>query len=39
MMSKEKDLEWLQRRTEEYRMGEDGLGDVVEEMDRGRKLG
>jgi hypothetical protein len=38
MTSKEKDPEWLQCQTKEYRVGKDGLRDVVEEMDCDGKL-
>jgi hypothetical protein len=39
MMSKEKNLEWLQRRTEEYRAGRDDIGFLVKEVERDGKLG
>jgi hypothetical protein len=38
MMSKEKNLEWLQRRTEEYRAGRDDIGFLVKEVERDGKL-
>jgi hypothetical protein len=34
----QKDPEWLQCRTKLYRVGKDGLRDVVEEMDCDGKL-
>jgi hypothetical protein len=39
MTGKEKNLEWLQHRTEEYHKCKDGVGDVVEEMECDKKLG
>jgi hypothetical protein len=39
MMNKEKSVEWLQCRTEEYQSKAEGVGDLVEEVEHEGKLG
>jgi hypothetical protein len=39
MMSKERHIEWLQCQTEEYHSGQNGMSDMVDELEREGKLG
>jgi hypothetical protein len=39
MLSKDQSIEWLRRRTEGYRSGENGARNLVEELGHDGKLG
>jgi hypothetical protein len=39
MLSKEKSLEWLRRRTKEYHSCKNGTSDLVDELEQEGKLG
>jgi hypothetical protein len=39
MMSKGDCIEWLMRRTEEYRSTKNGIGEIVDDFDEVGKLG
>jgi hypothetical protein len=39
MLSKEKSLEWLHRRTKEYHSSKNGTSDLVDELEQEGKLG